>query len=394
MAHLGGFSEEALQLFQLAASEQGYDFSEEGETYDFARCVRPDGSAYGTSGKCRKGTEEAKGPKEPKARKTASVSKKSTKSEPKPVGFGGETVEQLRAESDAAWKRARQLEKGAVAAQAAWRKDPQNKDLLRKFQVASMGVRNEEDRHRILKDKADKLEKSQAKSPTEKLKEGSANNPAVKRREADKAKREADTQRMYDRSAQRRAEDEKKETRENSPRVKNLQDRIARGDKKAMEEMRALRAAGKVGKEPGFAPGQKARNDAKEAANVKAGKSPVADVKPTRKPRATSSELRDSQRKLFDEAKAKRAAAREAEKEAKRVERETKGDKSREARQRRMEAARAWDKAGTAADRAQRAWEREHERWSKAGNREERAKMSPAQRAEARRVDKIIKERG
>ena len=128
MANLGGFSEEALQLFQLAASEQGYDFSEGDETYDFARCVRSDGTAYGTGGSCRKGTEEAKGPKEPKARKTASVSKKSTKSEPKPVGSGGETVEQLRAESDAAWKRARQLEKGAVAAQAAWRKDPQNKD--------------------------------------------------------------------------------------------------------------------------------------------------------------------------------------------------------------------------------------------------------------------------
>jgi hypothetical protein len=61
---LGGFSEEALQLFQLAASEQSYEFSEEGETYDFARCVRPDGSAYGTGGKCRKGTEEAKSPTE------------------------------------------------------------------------------------------------------------------------------------------------------------------------------------------------------------------------------------------------------------------------------------------------------------------------------------------
>jgi hypothetical protein len=62
MTNLGGFSEEALQLFQLAASEQSYEFSEEGETYDFARCVRPDGTAYGTSGKCRKGTEEAKAP--------------------------------------------------------------------------------------------------------------------------------------------------------------------------------------------------------------------------------------------------------------------------------------------------------------------------------------------
>ena len=32
----------------------------EDETFDFTRCVRPNGSAYGTRGKCRKGTEEAK----------------------------------------------------------------------------------------------------------------------------------------------------------------------------------------------------------------------------------------------------------------------------------------------------------------------------------------------
>lgn len=29
-----------------------------GATFDYTRCVRPDGSAYGTGGKCRKGTEQ------------------------------------------------------------------------------------------------------------------------------------------------------------------------------------------------------------------------------------------------------------------------------------------------------------------------------------------------
>lgn len=123
-----------------------------------------------------------------------------------------------------------------------------------------------------------------------------------------------------------------------------------------------------------------------------------ASVKPTtpkgKKPRATSSQLKESQAKLFDDAKAKHAAAKAAEKAFKQVERETKGDKSPEARKKRLEAGRAWDKAATAADTAQRKWMKEHERWSKASGREERAKMSPAQRAEARRVDKIIKERG
>lgn len=54
----GHFNEDALEAYSFLISDlKGYDFSEEGETYDFARCIRPDGSAYGTSGKCRKGTE-------------------------------------------------------------------------------------------------------------------------------------------------------------------------------------------------------------------------------------------------------------------------------------------------------------------------------------------------
>jgi hypothetical protein len=56
----GNFSEEALYAYaQLVTEHKGLDFAE-GGVYDFARCVRPDGTAYGTKGKCRKGTEEAK----------------------------------------------------------------------------------------------------------------------------------------------------------------------------------------------------------------------------------------------------------------------------------------------------------------------------------------------
>jgi hypothetical protein len=56
----GSFNPEHLERYaQLAAERVGVDFAEEG-TYDFTRCVRPDGSVYGTGGQCRKGTEEAK----------------------------------------------------------------------------------------------------------------------------------------------------------------------------------------------------------------------------------------------------------------------------------------------------------------------------------------------
>jgi hypothetical protein len=51
------------------------------EVWDFARCVRPDGTAYGTKGKCRKGTEEAKQEVAPVEKKKAKATKatKSTK---------------------------------------------------------------------------------------------------------------------------------------------------------------------------------------------------------------------------------------------------------------------------------------------------------------------------
>jgi len=52
---MGHFSEEALKAYnELCAG--GIEFSED-SVYDFARCVRSDGSFYGTRGKCKKGKE-------------------------------------------------------------------------------------------------------------------------------------------------------------------------------------------------------------------------------------------------------------------------------------------------------------------------------------------------
>jgi len=50
---MGHFSEETLQKFN-AMCAAGVDFAE-GETYDFARCVMPDGDIYGTKGQCKVG---------------------------------------------------------------------------------------------------------------------------------------------------------------------------------------------------------------------------------------------------------------------------------------------------------------------------------------------------
>jgi hypothetical protein len=67
---LGSFSEKSLETYsQLALSMQSSEYAESGE-YDFTRCVRPDGTAYGTKGR-RKGKESgAKEESPPKLRRS------------------------------------------------------------------------------------------------------------------------------------------------------------------------------------------------------------------------------------------------------------------------------------------------------------------------------------
>ena len=54
------FSEQQLfSIFEFSARSLG---ASEEEIYEFARCMRPDGSFYGTRGKCKKGTEAKSSP--------------------------------------------------------------------------------------------------------------------------------------------------------------------------------------------------------------------------------------------------------------------------------------------------------------------------------------------
>jgi hypothetical protein len=55
----GSFSCEALSAYEALVSQRYPQNFSEGESYDFTRCVKPDGSAYGTAGQCRKGIEVA-----------------------------------------------------------------------------------------------------------------------------------------------------------------------------------------------------------------------------------------------------------------------------------------------------------------------------------------------
>ena len=50
---MGHFDEETLRKFNAMCSA-GVNFSE-GDSYDFARCIMPDGEIYGTAGQCKQG---------------------------------------------------------------------------------------------------------------------------------------------------------------------------------------------------------------------------------------------------------------------------------------------------------------------------------------------------
>jgi hypothetical protein len=63
----GYFDEKSLETYNvLVANKAGVDFSE-GEVYDFTRCLKPSGKAYGTDGQCKKGVPTAKAEKKRKS---------------------------------------------------------------------------------------------------------------------------------------------------------------------------------------------------------------------------------------------------------------------------------------------------------------------------------------
>lgn len=69
----GSFSEEALRAYsELAAEKQGLNFAE-GDSYDFTRCVKPNGTAYGTKGQCKSGSPQEETDGEKRNKKVAQI---------------------------------------------------------------------------------------------------------------------------------------------------------------------------------------------------------------------------------------------------------------------------------------------------------------------------------
>lgn len=76
---MGSFSQEALKKFNEMCSVSA-NFSE-GETYDFVRCIMPDGEIYGTKHQCKQGKplSEGKEKKEKTDKESASGERKLAK---------------------------------------------------------------------------------------------------------------------------------------------------------------------------------------------------------------------------------------------------------------------------------------------------------------------------
>lgn len=70
------------------------------EAYDFARCQRPDGSFYGTSGQCRKGKEAGAKPEEPKKARAAKPAEPKAPKAAKPKVGDREKLLMLRSKRD------------------------------------------------------------------------------------------------------------------------------------------------------------------------------------------------------------------------------------------------------------------------------------------------------
>jgi len=70
---------ELMSLLEYSAKSLG---ASDQEIFEFTRCVRPNGTAYGTSGKCRKGTEKEAPPLTPAAKTLDSLLKWGVKNAP------------------------------------------------------------------------------------------------------------------------------------------------------------------------------------------------------------------------------------------------------------------------------------------------------------------------
>jgi hypothetical protein len=159
----------AYALANLKYSESEEDQLRFSEAYNFTTCERPDGTRYGTRGKCRKGTETAGGPKEEGLKKTAAEMKGNR------AAYLGEKADNLKAGPHAKEisekksqlkdkltqlkERKAELDRvtRAYTAQAKLVKKERTKENIARLKLVAAALRREESSHRRTEREADQL---------------------------------------------------------------------------------------------------------------------------------------------------------------------------------------------------------------------------------------------
>jgi len=417
------FTDEALRNARALAELKMQDSEQFSEAYDFARCQRPDGSFYGTSGQCRKGTEagaappregtgarggrvaaekaKAEGKKGVEIRKArregtkaaveaaraaggaktsaknararmlkdelskirdrlkgkspeeinkalaaalerasaraAAGEGKAAKKAPVRVGKTGERAENVRSRAQEAYNKARAIGKREAEAVARLRKDPQNKDLLRQVQMLRTERANEDARYNSLTKKAKKLEREQGKAPIIK----------------ERAER-TETAKMGRTASQLTPKEQ-----------------AARAERQKANEANRQAQAGAAGA------ARRAGSDAKREER-----------------RQRDNELRGMIRDKMADQRGRKGELDRLERAYKDQARKVKAEPTKEGKARLKEVARQLRERERFFNRGERELEKMGRERMRIAQQNERERMTPAQRAEAARVRKIIKERG
>jgi hypothetical protein len=173
---LGSFNQKSLELFQEAMSESMFSDFSEGDSYDFTTCIRPDGSAYGTGGKCRKGTEGEAKSRESSITATpgmaAKVKAAKEKLKAEIAANGGKRTDRIQEERRLEQNRKqREMDRKEKAAAAARAKSPAD--------LVTPQKQGKADADRIRKYASDEAAKLKALNDAQKQNSNNANDPAV-----------------------------------------------------------------------------------------------------------------------------------------------------------------------------------------------------------------------
>lgn len=342
------FTDEALRnaraLAELKYSESPEEQLAFAEAYDFARCQRPDGSFYGTSGQCRKGTEAGAAP----AREgTGARGGRMAAEQARAEGKKGKAIRAARAE-------------GAKAAVAAARAEGGRKITANNERTRAMRAQIEKDREAM-------------------------------RAEMKNAKTDAERGRIIEKYQRRMSAAAERVAAEKAGRTASQltpKEQAARAERQKANEANRQAQAGAAD-----AQRRRLKTDFRREVAAGAAKRAAADAKREER-RQRDNELRGMIRDKMADQRGRKGELDRLERAYKDQARKVKAEPTKEGKARLKEVARQLREQERFFNRGERELEKMGRERIRIAQQNERERMTPAQRAEAARVRKIIKERG